>query len=197
MKKAICMCCGIEGVINKHGDAKKFRCSSCYKLWRRIRNRRKFFGKGTTVDDLIKWFNSQEKKCIECGSMENPTFDRIIPQNKGGLYETSNLQILCYTCNCCKKIGNNTVAEGIKDTKERECKICKKIFPLNSVFFHKMSYKPKYRKISKSMFHNVCKKCRLKLLAKNLYINAKKENRKININRVDLKYRKLYKSIMS
>jgi 5-methylcytosine-specific restriction endonuclease McrA len=37
--------------------------------------------------------------CVVCGTMEDLTFDHIVPLAKGGTNELSNLQVLCRACN--------------------------------------------------------------------------------------------------
>jgi len=41
-------------------------------------------------------------KCLKCGREDNLTIDHILPRCKGGKNKQSNLQTLCYKCNCNK-----------------------------------------------------------------------------------------------
>ena len=41
----------------------------------------------------------KNKKCVECGSIENLTIDHIIPLARKGTNKIENLQILCMKCN--------------------------------------------------------------------------------------------------
>ena len=56
-----------------------------------------------TVANYRKVFNELKSKygakCAYCGNIEKLTIDHIIPRSKGGSDLTSNLQILCKSCN--------------------------------------------------------------------------------------------------
>lgn len=41
----------------------------------------------------------RDKKCLNCGSIENLTVDHIVPISKGGTNVLVNLQTLCESCN--------------------------------------------------------------------------------------------------
>jgi len=62
---------------------------------------------------------SAEKKSLEV--------DHIIPRNKGGLDDESNLQSLCYSCNAMKRDRDDTDFRGMADTyskREKGCVFC-------------------------------------------------------------------------
>jgi len=69
---------------------------------------------------------SAEKKSLEV--------DHIIPRNKGGLDDESNLQSLCYSCNAMKRDRDDTDFRGMADTyskREKGCVFCE--LPKNRV----------------------------------------------------------------
>jgi hypothetical protein len=49
-------------------------------------------------ESLKRWYNN---RCAKCGA-NNPTKDHIIPVNKGGTDNISNIQPLCQQCNSSK-----------------------------------------------------------------------------------------------
>ncbi|HLA29283.1 MAG TPA: HNH endonuclease [Syntrophales bacterium] len=44
-------------------------------------------------------------KCVECGAVEHPEVDHIIPLARGGRHDEDNFQILCKKCNLKKGKG--------------------------------------------------------------------------------------------
>lgn len=64
--------------------------------------------------DKDNWFTSpvidqrklkvlyRDRVCKECGTNKHLTIDHIHPLSKGGTNELSNLQALCFRCNCFK-----------------------------------------------------------------------------------------------
>jgi hypothetical protein len=111
------------------------------------------------------WHINQPQKCKECGSTERMTIDRIQPEKFGGKYEIKNIQLLCYRCNCCKKISNYSVKESLRPQTHKTCNECNKVLPLNEIFWHKTGFTPKYRNNGLSEWHPKCKECRLFLEA--------------------------------
>ncbi len=164
IKYTICMYCGVLEEIPPKARLDNHKCKACHIIWHRLRTRYKNYGSGVDVHCLVRWWVSSKKVCVECGAIENLTVDRIIPGKSGGLYHPNNLQILCYTCNCCKKLDSRSVQESINQPPFKMCKICKKQYPLTKEYFHKLSFRAKYRKNSVSEFHYSCRLCRLKLL---------------------------------
>ena len=62
-----------------------------------------------TKNDSYEWrkqrkkfldeIQDNEKFCVICLKKEDITVDHIIPRNKGGLHDFTNLQLLCRSCN--------------------------------------------------------------------------------------------------
>ena len=120
---------------------------------------------------LVKWIITLPQHCNICRSKNRLTLDRIVPGSKGGKYEKSNLQILCYKCNCTLKINYESINEARKDHKEKSCRICKKVKPLTREYFHRTGFrKMTIRKVSKSQFHGTCKVCRSEISKKRFNI---------------------------
>ena len=135
-------------------------CEICHLYSRRVGNKKEL----TTQQrrEIILWAVNQEQYCVECGSFEDLTLDRIIPGSKGGKYEVSNLQILCFKCNTQIKLNYNSVAEAKKDHTHRRCNICGELKELNTSNFHRARpYKTLYRNNSLCNWQPTCKKCRL------------------------------------
>ncbi len=57
--------------------------------------------------------------CAWCKTTENLTIDHIVPLSKGGSNRTSNLQLLCSTCNGNKGDAIDYGAVGLSRQKER------------------------------------------------------------------------------
>jgi len=77
-------------------------------------------------------------RCELCGCKANDRaleVDHIIPRNRGGTNEISNLQALCYKCNAEKRDTDSTDFRlwKEKDTKEEGCPFC---FPDDSRVIH-------------------------------------------------------------
>jgi 5-methylcytosine-specific restriction endonuclease McrA len=70
-------------------------------------------------------------RCELCGvSAEHKALevDHIIPRNKGGSDDESNLQALCYSCNATKRDRDDTDFRGMAlcyDDREANCVFCK------------------------------------------------------------------------
>jgi hypothetical protein len=151
--KTVCRFCSKHVQLKPHANKRTLTCEGCRKINHRFRKT------GRDHIMLTTWFVNQIQECVECGSKEKLTIDRIVPASMGGEYEQGNIQILCYECNCCKKIASESVEDGLKDDKEKTCGRCGKTKQLNTSFWHKTHYISKY-KLTKSMFHPVCKVCR-------------------------------------
>lgn len=166
-KKSNCIICGLETDVKLKVPPNKVICPDCKPLYQRFRNHKcnGLLGKDMTVRKLVLWFKGADKRCAECGSTEKPTLDRIVPNIQGGKYEYGNIQILCYTCNCCKKVDSTSVAKALESVEEKECSICAVSKPLNKNYWHRTGYTAKYRQNCKSMWHPVCKDCRLKQIS--------------------------------
>jgi len=158
-KQSQCIFCSKEILISKHASGNKSKCSECHKIWHKLRNKKNEYGENTSVNDLVLWYISQEQKCVECGAKNKITIDRIRPQKLGGKYEVGNVQLLCYTCNCCKKIGFNSVMESQLVPLTRKCTVCKVEKTLKTCF-HKSAHKNKYKKGGVSEYNPICKECR-------------------------------------
>jgi ATP adenylyltransferase len=69
-------------------------------------------------------------RCELCGisaDKKSLEVDHIIPRNKGGLDDESNLQSLCYSCNAMKRDRDDTDFRGMADTyskREKGCVFC-------------------------------------------------------------------------
>jgi len=160
------MYCDKELMIPKNACARTSKCPKCRIKWQTLRSKYKQYGDGITVNILMNWWIRTPNECKECGSKKRMTIDRIIPEVKGGKYELSNIQKLCYKCNCCRKIAARSVEVGLRSTRKRKCLTCNKEKPLNKKYFHQTSFKSKYRKNTKGMYHPSCRDCRLKKIAK-------------------------------
>lgn len=107
-------------------------------------HRRKSIGyiPGTLRYEVLK---RARYRCELCGvSAEHKALevDHIIPRNRGGTDDTSNLQSLCYSCNAMKRDRDDTDFRGIAEKyKEREsgCIFCSmdqsRIFAENELCF--------------------------------------------------------------
>lgn len=184
-----CIYCKKEDIYLKHSNRKTHKCKDCHKIWHKLRTRKNKFGENTTLDELVIWYINQEQKCKECGSKKKITIDRIVPESMNGKYEVGNVQLLCYSCNCLKKTNHKSVTEGMKNDEYKVCTTCKQKLPLTKDFFHKTAFKAKYRKNSLSMWHPICKKCRL-IAASYLYMLKHKPTR---LNKI--KYKENYENI--
>lgn len=174
------MYCGIRLEIPTKARLDTAKCADCHKIWHKLRNRQKDYGPTTTLNELVLWYISQPQECADCGSLERITIDRITPAMQGGKYEIGNLQLLCYTCNCCKKIGTNSVKKGVTSDTERECLTCHQTFPLTSQYFHYSGRKSKYRHEGKAMFYPHCRICRLaKIREKKVPISQRKRTTRV------------------
>lgn len=69
-------------------------------------------------------------RCELCGISANEKAleaDHIIPRNKGGCNDISNLQALCYSCNATKRDRDDTDFRGMSDSydhREKDCAFC-------------------------------------------------------------------------
>ena len=69
-------------------------------------------------------------RCELCGISADEKaleVDHIVPRNKGGSDDPSNLQSLCYSCNAMKRDRDDTDFRGIKDSyshREQNCVFC-------------------------------------------------------------------------
>ena len=81
-------------------------------------------------------FAKAKGRCMACGiSREERAFDvdHIIPRNKGGKTEMSNLQALCYKCNTQKRDRDDTdfrYWQEIMEIRNSDCIFCKTENPL-------------------------------------------------------------------
>ncbi len=75
-------------------------------------------------------FKRAKFRCELCGVMDRDKaleVDHIIPRNKGGSDDISNLQALCYSCNAMKRDRDDTDFRGIADSyshREKGCVFC-------------------------------------------------------------------------
>jgi diadenosine tetraphosphate (Ap4A) HIT family hydrolase/5-methylcytosine-specific restriction endonuclease McrA len=82
---------------------------------------------GTLRYEILK---TAKFRCELCGiSAEQKALevDHIIPRNKGGSDDISNLQSLCYSCNAMKRDRDDTDFRGISDSynqREKGCLFC-------------------------------------------------------------------------
>ena len=106
----------IESFISKYGDSK----------WA---GKKKSTG---YISGSLRYevFKRAKFRCELCGiSAEDKALevDHIIPRNKGGTDDLSNLQALCYSCNASKRDRDDTdfrgMAEGYKH-REKNCLFC-------------------------------------------------------------------------
>ncbi len=178
-----CRFCSANCEVKPKGDPRTATCVGCRKINHRFRRE-------SSLDHIMltTWFVNQIQECVECGARSNLTIDRIIPGSRGGKYEQGNLQILCYECNCCKKIASRSVRAGLRDVKKKRCLVCKKTKPLTAEYWHRTSYSSRQR-ITKSMFHPDCKKCRNKKESRRWAANNPKTR-----NYWQIKYPENYKS---
>jgi diadenosine tetraphosphate (Ap4A) HIT family hydrolase len=103
------------------------------------------------VPDSVRYIVLKEGKgrCALCGATKNEQpldVDHIIPRNKGGSNELSNLQVLCAKCNRSKRDKDNTdFRDNIEPDNVKDCVFCnpdeKRIIDKNgSVFVLKDKY---------------------------------------------------------
>ncbi len=106
----------VEEEVEKRGD----------KIWS---HRRKSTGyiPGTLRYQVLK---RARRRCELCGVFEEEKaleLDHIIPRNKGGTDDISNLQALCYSCNAMKRDRDDTDFRGIAKSynkREKGCLFC-------------------------------------------------------------------------
>ena len=121
----------IESFISKYGDSK----------WA---GKKKSTG---YISGSLRYevFKRAKFRCELCGiSAEDKALevDHIIPRNKGGTDDLSNLQALCYSCNASKRDRDDTdfrgMAEGYKH-REKNCLFCEieegRIFASNELCY--------------------------------------------------------------
>lgn len=160
----------------------KAKCERCHRVWHNMRSKYREYGAGVTVDALVVWYLNQKQKCVECGTRKRITVDRIIPASQGGKYELRNMQLLCYTCNCCKKWKYRSVKEAMVPPTKRECIKCNKVKLLDK--FYLKGYTSRYRRILLSAYHNICKIC-TNINRKDYYI---KNHARIRARRSEIKH---------
>lgn len=61
-------------------------------------------GKFHTLSDEFELIKSVGGKCVNCGTINNPSIDHIVAISRGGHDGIENLQVLCSSCN--SKKGN-------------------------------------------------------------------------------------------
>ena len=60
---------------------------------------------------FVSVWTSDDYKCVFCGTHQDLELDHIVPFNKGGDDEISNLQLLCKRCNISKGAESNEIAK--------------------------------------------------------------------------------------
>lgn len=157
------MYCKVPLSIPKKAQLNTAKCKSCHSVWHKLRSKYQHYGDSVDVHVLVRWYLDQPQECVICKSTSKLTIDRILPGSKGGKYEINNIQLLCYTCNCCKKRDYSSIEEGSEVITTKICNECLIEYPFTSEYWHRTNYKPKYLDNTncKSTFHPKCKKCRL------------------------------------
>jgi diadenosine tetraphosphate (Ap4A) HIT family hydrolase/5-methylcytosine-specific restriction endonuclease McrA len=83
---------------------------------------------GTIRYEVLKRAKSRCELCGVSAEVKALEVDHIVPRNKGGTDDESNLQALCYSCNAMKRDRDDTdfrkVVESYKD-REPGCVFCK------------------------------------------------------------------------
>jgi 5-methylcytosine-specific restriction endonuclease McrA len=66
-------------------------------VWQLANLKRRAAGK-LTQQDLIQLLTDAKFRCQKCKTEADLEFDHIKPVSKGGLTESSNMQVLCFSC---------------------------------------------------------------------------------------------------
>ncbi len=93
-------------------------------------HRRKSSGyiSGTIKYDVLKRARFRCELCGISADEKALEVDHIIPRNKGGTDDQSNLQSLCYSCNAMKRDRDDTDFRAIRESyeyRDKECIFCK------------------------------------------------------------------------
>jgi diadenosine tetraphosphate (Ap4A) HIT family hydrolase/5-methylcytosine-specific restriction endonuclease McrA len=68
-----------------------------------------------------------KKRCLLCGTPDHIKpleVDHIVPRNRGGTDDMSNLQALCYSCNAMKRDTDDTDFRGVAESYEHRDTVC-------------------------------------------------------------------------
>jgi|APSaa5957512576_1039674.scaffolds.fasta_scaffold13731_2 ATP adenylyltransferase len=92
-------------------------------------HRRKSSGyiRGTIKYDVLKRARFRCELCGISADVKALEVDHIVPRNKGGTDDQSNLQSLCYSCNAMKRDRDDTDFRSIRDSyeyREKDCIFC-------------------------------------------------------------------------
>ena len=92
-------------------------------------HRRKSSGyiSGTIKYDVLKRARFRCELCGISADEKALEVDHIVPRNKGGTDDQSNLQSLCYSCNAMKRDRDDTDFRSIRDSyeyREKDCIFC-------------------------------------------------------------------------
>ena len=83
---------------------------------------------GSVRYNLLKRAKSRCELCGITADQKALEIDHIIPRNKGGSDEESNLQVLCYSCNASKRDTDDTDFRGVLESynhREQSCTFCR------------------------------------------------------------------------
>jgi ATP adenylyltransferase len=87
---------------------------------------------GTLKFEVLKRARLRCELCGVSGEEKALEADHIVPRNKGGSDDLSNLQALCYSCNAMKRDRDDTdFRERFYDRRERGCLFCE--IPANRI----------------------------------------------------------------
>ena len=73
---------------------------------------------GTLRYEVLKRAKSRCELCGVASDVKGLEVDHIVPRNKGGPNDISNLQVLCYSCNAMKRDRDDTDFRGIVESYE-------------------------------------------------------------------------------